>query len=86
LWNSANYIGLANSTSYLQMLYGSPEIGYQPDWTYFDETKAEYWLPFNIGMVSGSNLAENLDEKLKRVFPCTPCLVLITNTHTDSWW
>ena len=37
LWNSANYIGLANSTSYLQMLYGSPEIGYQPDWTYFDE-------------------------------------------------
>ena len=31
-------------------------------------------------MVSGSNLAENLDEKLKRVFPCTPCLVLITNT------
>lgn len=37
LWNSANYIGLANSTSYLQMLYNSPEIGYQPDWTYFDE-------------------------------------------------
>lgn len=30
LWNSANYIGLANSTSYLQMLYNSPEIGYQP--------------------------------------------------------
>lgn len=37
LWNSANYIGLANSSSYLQMLYGSPEIGYQPNWTYFDE-------------------------------------------------
>lgn len=37
LWNSANYIGLANSTNYLQMLYNSPEIGYQPDWTYFNE-------------------------------------------------
>ena len=37
LWNSANYISLANSTNYLRMLYNSPEIGYQPDWTYFNE-------------------------------------------------
>lgn len=37
LWNSANYIGLSNSTAYLNMLYNSPEIGYKPDWTYFDE-------------------------------------------------
>ncbi len=37
LWNSANHVGLANSASYLQMLYNSPEIGYQPTWTYFDE-------------------------------------------------
>ncbi|SDB75765.1 TonB-linked outer membrane protein, SusC/RagA family [Bacteroides ovatus] len=37
LWNSANYIGLANSISYQNMLYNSPEIGYQPNWTYFDE-------------------------------------------------
>lgn len=37
LWNSANYNGLSNSASYLSMLYNSPEIGYQPDWTYFHE-------------------------------------------------
>lgn len=37
LWNSANYNGLSNSASYLSMLYNSPEIGYQPDWTYFNE-------------------------------------------------
>ena len=29
LWNSANYIGLANSASYLQMLYNSPEDVYK---------------------------------------------------------
>lgn len=37
LWNSANYNGISNSSSYLSMLYNSPEIGYQPDWTYFNE-------------------------------------------------
>lgn len=37
LWNSANYNGIANSANYLSMLYNSPEIGYQRDWTYFNE-------------------------------------------------
>lgn len=45
LWNSANYIGLSNSLNYLNMLYNSPEIGYQPDWTYFDEYNQDTdWL------------------------------------------
>ena len=45
LWNSVNYIGLSNSLNYLNMLYNSPEIGYQPDWTYFDEYNQDTdWL------------------------------------------
>ena len=45
LWNSANSIGLSNSLNYLNMLYNSPEIGYQPDWTYFDEYNQDTdWL------------------------------------------
>ena len=44
------------------------------------EIMAEYWLTSSIGMRFGSNLAENLEENVKRVFPVTPCLVLIINT------
>ncbi|MDR2841090.1 MAG: SusC/RagA family TonB-linked outer membrane protein [Paludibacter sp.] len=38
IWNSANYTGLNNTTSkYLELLYNTNEIGYAPDWKYFDE-------------------------------------------------
>jgi TonB-linked SusC/RagA family outer membrane protein len=38
IWNSANYIGLNNtSNKYLTYLYNTPEIGYNPEWTYFKE-------------------------------------------------
>ena len=45
IWNSANYVGLQNSLSYLDLLYNSPEIGYVPDWTYFNEYNQDVdWL------------------------------------------
>lgn len=38
IWNSANYIGMGSNTNkYLTLLYNTPEIGYDPEWTYFKE-------------------------------------------------
>lgn len=37
IWNSANYVGVSNAESYLRLLFDTPEIGYQPNWKYFDE-------------------------------------------------
>ena len=37
IWNNANHFGLAQSHSMLQLLYNSPEIGYDPSWKYFNE-------------------------------------------------
>lgn len=46
IWNSANYIGM-NTTSnrYLSLLYNTPEIGYEPNWNYFNEFNQDTdWL------------------------------------------
>ena len=42
IWNTANARGLANSGTLLDMLFSekSYAIGYQPDWSYFDEYNA----------------------------------------------
>ena len=39
IWNTANARGLANGQDYLNMLFSekSYAIGYEPDWSYFDE-------------------------------------------------
>ena len=39
IWNTANALGLEKSADYLNMLFSekSYAIGYQPDWSYFDE-------------------------------------------------
>ncbi|MDL2241587.1 SusC/RagA family TonB-linked outer membrane protein [Bacteroidales bacterium OttesenSCG-928-L03] len=37
IWNSARYVGLSNSAAYLRLLFDTPEIGYSPDWKYFNE-------------------------------------------------
>lgn len=37
IWNSANYTGFGSDNKYLRLLYDTPEIGYSPNWTYFDE-------------------------------------------------
>lgn len=37
IWNSANYLGMSGSYSYLQLLFDTPEIGYNPNWQYFNE-------------------------------------------------
>ncbi|MCD8186190.1 MAG: SusC/RagA family TonB-linked outer membrane protein, partial [Rikenellaceae bacterium] len=45
IWNSANYVGLGNSSTYLNLLFNTPEIGYDPDWTYFNEYNQDTdWL------------------------------------------
>lgn len=46
IWNSANYIGMNNpSNTYLRLLYDTPEIGYEPNWTYFNEFNQDTdWL------------------------------------------
>ena len=37
IWNTANAQGLSNSSSYLELLFDTPEIGYNPNWRYFNE-------------------------------------------------
>lgn len=45
IWNSANYIGLGAGNQYLKLLYDTPEIGYSPNWNYFDEYNQDTdWL------------------------------------------
>ena len=36
IWNSVNYLGTTNQT-YLNLLFDTPEIGYDQSWRYFDE-------------------------------------------------
>jgi hypothetical protein len=42
--------------------------------------KDTYSLPLSIGIDSGSNLAENLEERVKRGLPFEPVLVVISST------
>lgn len=45
IWNTANAQGLQNSSSLLELLFDTPEIGYMPSWRYFDEYNADTdWL------------------------------------------
>ena len=45
IWNTANAQGLQNSSSLLELLFDTPEIGYMPSWRYFDEYNANTdWL------------------------------------------
>lgn len=37
LWNAANAKGVMNATNEMNMLFNSPEIGYDPDYRYFNE-------------------------------------------------
>ena len=37
IWNSANYVGISNASTYLRLLFNTPEIGYDQNWKYFDE-------------------------------------------------
>ncbi len=37
IWNSANYVGMEKASSYLSLLFDTPEIGYNTDWQYFNE-------------------------------------------------
>ncbi|MDR0988536.1 MAG: TonB-dependent receptor plug domain-containing protein, partial [Prevotellaceae bacterium] len=45
IWNAANYKGIANAGSELELLYNNPEIGYSPNWQYFNEYNQDTdWL------------------------------------------
>ncbi len=45
LWNAANAKGLMNAANELNMLYNSPEIGYNPTYKYFNEYNVDTdWL------------------------------------------
>lgn len=45
IWNTANAQGIQNSSSLLELLFDTPEIGYMPTWRYFDEYNADTdWL------------------------------------------
>jgi TonB-linked SusC/RagA family outer membrane protein len=47
IWNTANAQGIANSSSYLELLFDTPEINYNTDWRYFDEYNANTdWLSY----------------------------------------
>ncbi len=47
IWNSANAQGLQNSSGLLEYLFDTPEIGYNPDWRYFDEYNQDVdWLSY----------------------------------------
>lgn len=37
IWNAANYKGLANASNELNLLFNTPEIGYDPTYQYFNE-------------------------------------------------
>ena len=45
IWNAANSKGLGNAAAELDLLYNTYEIGYNPQWTYFDEYNVDVnWL------------------------------------------
>ena len=47
IWNSANAQGLNGQAGLLEYLYDTPEIGYNPDWRYFDEYNQDVdWLSY----------------------------------------
>lgn len=47
IWNSANARGLAGDAGRLEYLFDTPEIGYNPDWRYFDEYNQNVdWLSY----------------------------------------
>lgn len=47
IWNSANAQGLSGQSGLLEYLYDTPEIGYNPDWRYFDEYNQNTdWLSY----------------------------------------
>ena len=70
IWNAANYVGLGSTTanSYLELLYNTPEINYNPTWKYFDEfnqntdwldevRQTGYTLDNNFSMSGGGDKA-----------------------------
>lgn len=47
IWNTANARGLSNSSSYLELLFDTPEINYNTSWRYFDEYNQDVdWLDY----------------------------------------
>lgn len=47
IWNTAKARGIANNTSYLELLFDTPEINYNQDWRYFDEYNQDVdWLSY----------------------------------------
>lgn len=47
IWNSANAQGLSGQSGLLEYLYDTPEIGYNPQWRYFDEYNQNVdWLSY----------------------------------------
>jgi TonB-linked SusC/RagA family outer membrane protein len=62
IWNSANYRGLGNSTQYLELLFDTPAIGYDPAWDRFQEYNQNTdWLAEirQTGMVWDNNFSMN---------------------------
>lgn len=60
LWNTVNDLGFKNATSYLNMLYNTNEIKYDPDWNYFNEyNQNTNWLDkvTQLGHVEDNSLA-----------------------------
>ena len=67
IWNSVNYLGVGN-LNYLNLLFDTPEIGYDPEWRYFDEynqntdwlsyvTQNAYTVENNLAMSGGGEKA-----------------------------
>lgn len=67
IWNSVNYLGTTNLT-YLNLLFDTPEIGYNPNWRYFDEynqntdwidqvSQSSYTFENNLSMSGGGEKA-----------------------------
>lgn len=47
IWNAANARGLSGQSGLLEYLFDTPEIGYDPDWRYFDEYNQDIdWLSY----------------------------------------
>ena len=47
IWNAANARGLVGQIGLLEYLFDTPEIGYKPDWRYFDEYNQDVdWLDY----------------------------------------
>ncbi|MCA5003864.1 SusC/RagA family TonB-linked outer membrane protein [Sphingobacterium bovistauri] len=60
LWNTVNDLGYWSSTSYLNMLYNTNEIKYDPNWNYFNEyNQNTNWLDqvTQLGHVEDNSLA-----------------------------